>query len=132
MLGAVLRRALGNSPLARPLAGWSVVTQWPEIVGARVASRSRAVEWRDGQLLVEVFGAVWMAELTLQKRDFSSFGGFVNLKLGYRYFYVIPAVSLFYQNYGDYALLNGQSTSLSGFTVVPSLGFQLRIPNFTK
>ena len=77
-------------------------------------------------------GSVKVPELPLQSRNFSSFGGFVNLKLGYRYFYVIPAVSLFYQNYGNYALLNGQSTSLSGFTVVPSLGFQLRIPNFTK
>ncbi|WP_210519828.1 hypothetical protein [Hymenobacter terricola] len=77
-------------------------------------------------------GAVQVPELPLQSRNFSSFGGFLNLKLGYRYFYVIPAVSLFYQNYGDYALLNGQSTSLSGITVVPSLGFQLRIPNLTK
>ena len=41
-------------------------------------------------------------------------------------------MSVFYQNYGDYALLNGASTSLSGVTFVPSLGFQLRIPNFTK
>jgi hypothetical protein len=67
-----------------------------------------------------------------QSRDFSSFGGFVNLKLGYRYFYVIPAVSLFYQNYGEFALLNGASTSFSGVTVVPSLGFQLRLPNLIK
>ena len=70
--------------------------------------------------------------LPTQSRNFSSFGGFLNLKLGYRYFYVIPAVSVFYQNYGDYALLNGASTSLSGVTFVPSLGFQLRIPNFSK
>jgi len=70
--------------------------------------------------------------LPTQSRDFSSFGGFLNLKLGYRYFYVIPAVSVFYQNYGDYALLNGASTSLNGVTFVPSLGFQLRIPNFSK
>ena len=77
-------------------------------------------------------GSVKVPELPLQSRNFSSFGGFVNLKLGYRYFYVIPAVSVFYQNYGDYALLNGASTSLSGVTFVPSLGFQLRIPNFTK
>lgn len=67
-------------------------------------------------------------ELPLQSRNFSSFGGFLNLKLGYRYFYVIPAISVFYQNYGEYALLNGASTSLSGVTFVPSLGFQLRIP----
>ena len=77
-------------------------------------------------------GPVRVPELTLQKRNFSSFGGFVNLKLGYRYFYVIPAVSLFYQNYGDYALLHEQSTSLSGVTVVPSLGFQLRLPNLFR
>jgi len=77
-------------------------------------------------------GSVKVPELPLQSRNFSSFGGFVNLKLGYRYFYIIPAVSVFYQNYGDYALLNGASTSLSGVTVVPSLGFQLRIPNLTK
>ncbi|MBF9222187.1 hypothetical protein [Hymenobacter ruricola] len=77
-------------------------------------------------------GSAQVPELPLQKRDFSSFGGFANLKLGYRYFYVIPAVSLFYQNYGDYALLNGKSTSLSGLTVVPSLGVQLRLPNLFK
>ena len=77
-------------------------------------------------------GAVQVPELPLQSRNFSSFGGFVNLKLGYRYFYVIPAVSVFYQNYGDYALLNGTSTSLSGVTFVPSIGFQLRIPNLMK
>ncbi len=73
-------------------------------------------------------GAVKVPELPVQNRNFSSFGGFLNLKLGYRYFYVIPALSIFYQNYGDYALLNGASTSLSGVTFVPSLGFQLRIP----
>ena len=66
--------------------------------------------------------------LPTTSRNFSSFGGFVNLKLGYRYFYLVPAVSVFYQNYGDYALLNGASTSLSGLTVVPSLGLQFRIP----
>ena len=70
--------------------------------------------------------------VSTQSRNFSSFGGFVNLKLGYRYLYVIPAVSVFYQNYGDYALLNGASTSLSGVTFVRSIGLQLRIPNLMK
>ena len=63
-----------------------------------------------------------------QRRNFSSFGGFFNLKLGYKYAYVIPALSIFYQNYGEYTLLNGASTSLSGMTFVPSLGLQVRIP----
>ena len=77
-------------------------------------------------------GSVKVPELPLQRRNFSSFGGFLNLKIGYRYFYVIPAVSVFYQNYGDFALLNNQSTSLSGVTFVPSIGVQLRIPKFTN
>ena len=77
-------------------------------------------------------GSVKVPELPLQSRNFSSFGGFLNLKFGYRYFYVIPAVSVFYQNYGDFALLNNQSTSLSGVTFVPSIGLQLRIPRFTN
>ncbi len=66
--------------------------------------------------------------LPAQSRNFSSFGGFVNLKIGFRYAYLVPALSIFYQNYGDYALLNGASTSLSGVTFVPSLGLQVRIP----
>ena len=77
-------------------------------------------------------GAVKVPELPTQRRNFSSFGGFLNLKIGYRYFYVVPAVSVFYQNYGDFALLNNQSTSLSGVTVVPSIGLQLRIPRLSK
>ena len=77
-------------------------------------------------------GSVKVPELPLQHRNFSSFGGFLNLKIGYRYFYVVPAVSVFYQNYGDFALLNNQSTSLSGVTFVPSIGLQLRIPKFTN
>ena len=77
-------------------------------------------------------GSVRVPALPTQRRGFSSFGGFVNLKLGFRYAYIIPAVSLFYQNYGEYALLNGNSTSLSGVTVVPSLGLQLRLPNLFK
>ena len=77
-------------------------------------------------------GSVKVPELPTQSRNFSSFGTFLNVKLGYRYFYVIPAVSLFYQNYGTYALLNGETTSLKGVTVVPSLGFQVRIPNLKK
>jgi len=71
---------------------------------------------------------VKLPELPNQSRNFSSYGGFVNLKLGYRYFYFIPAISVFYQNYGTYALLNNESTSLSGLTFVPSIGFQVRLP----
>ncbi|MGI4739506.1 MAG: hypothetical protein ACRYG7_30440 [Janthinobacterium lividum] len=67
--------------------------------------------------------------LDRQSRNFSSYGAFLNVKLGYKYVYVVPAVSLYYQNYGNYTLLDGSTTSLSGVTVIPSLGLQFRIPN---
>lgn len=63
-----------------------------------------------------------------QKQNFGSFGGFINAKIGYRYVYVIPAVSVFYQNYGTYQLLNNRTTSLKGMTIVPSIGLQFRVP----
>lgn len=64
-----------------------------------------------------------------QKQNFGSFGGFINAKIGYRYAYVIPAVSVFYQNYGTYQLLNNRTTSLKGVTIVPSIGLQFRVPS---
>lgn len=63
-----------------------------------------------------------------QKTNFSSFGAFANVKIGYRYAYVIPSLGLYYQNYGTYQLLNNQTAKLSGLTIVPSLGLQFRIP----
>ncbi|MDQ2771753.1 MAG: hypothetical protein M3Y54_14785 [Bacteroidota bacterium] len=77
-------------------------------------------------------GSAQVPALPDQSRNFSSFGGFVNLKIGYRYAYFVPAVSVFYQNYGEFALLNNNSVSLKGVTVIPSIGLQLRIPNFSN
>jgi hypothetical protein len=64
-----------------------------------------------------------------QRQNFGSFGGFINAKIGFRYAYVIPAVSLFYQNYGTYQLLNNRTATLKGVTVVPSIGLQFRVPS---
>ncbi|GGG53271.1 hypothetical protein [Hymenobacter glacieicola] len=68
-------------------------------------------------------------ELPTARRNFSSFGAFFNAKLGYRYAYVIPALSVYYQNYGEFQLLNNRTTKLSGFTFIPSLGLQFRVPS---
>ena len=75
-------------------------------------------------------GTSVLPPLERQSRNFSSYGLFLNLKLGYKYVYVVPAVSVYYQNYGDYTLVDGSTTSLSGVTFIPSLGFQVRIPSF--
>jgi hypothetical protein len=73
-----------------------------------------------------------LPSLPEQKHDFSSYGLFANVKIGYRYAYIIPAFAMYYQNYGTYQLLNNQSAKLKGMTFIPSIGLQFRIPKFTK
>ena len=77
-------------------------------------------------------GTARLPDLPRQSRNFSSFGLFANLKLGYKYVYVVPALSFYYQHYGDYTLLDGSTTSLSGVTFIPSLGLQVRIPKLGR
>ena len=61
------------------------------------------------------------------KESFTSFGGFINVKAGYRYVYLVPALSFFYQNYGSYKLLNGSEFMFKGFTFVPSVSLQIQV-----
>lgn len=77
-------------------------------------------------------GTLTLPALPSSRRDFSSFGAFFNAKLGYKYAYFIPALSVYYQNYGEYQLLNNRTAKLSGLTFIPSLGLQFRIPGGRK
>jgi hypothetical protein len=57
----------------------------------------------------------------------SAYGGFANLRLGYRFVYAVAALSIYYQDYGTFPLFGGRSASLAGWTFLPSLGFEFRI-----
>lgn len=61
------------------------------------------------------------------KKGYSSLGAFVNIKFGYKYLYLIPSLSIFYQDYGSYKLINGTSFRLRGTTFVPAISLQARI-----
>ncbi|MDB5261784.1 MAG: hypothetical protein JWQ14_1065 [Adhaeribacter sp.] len=63
----------------------------------------------------------------VNKENYSSFGGFLNAKLGYKYAYVVPAVSIYYQNYGEYNFFGLQTKIYKGVTIVPSLGLQFNL-----
>ena len=63
-----------------------------------------------------------------ERNSFGALGAFVNMKLGYRYAYVLPALAIYYQNFGTYKLLNNKETKLKGLTVLPTIGLQFRIP----
>lgn len=65
----------------------------------------------------------------VNRNNYSSYGIFVNAKLGYRGIYLLPALTMYYQNYGSYKLLNDQTYSFSGMTFIPSVGLQA---NFGK
>lgn len=66
------------------------------------------------------------------KMDYDSYGTFINLKIGRRYVFFNLSVSAYYQNYGKYPLLGGTTTSLEGFSIVPSYGIQFNIPTKRK
>jgi hypothetical protein len=66
------------------------------------------------------------------KKNFASIGTFVNVKVGYKFVYFLAAFSMYYQNYGNFTLLDGSSVNLSGFTYVPSIGLQIVIPPIKK
>lgn len=59
------------------------------------------------------------------KRNYGAMGIFFNLKLGYKYVYILPAFAMYYQNYGRYRLLDGSEVKFRGMTFVPSLGIQI-------
>ena len=62
-----------------------------------------------------------------EKKNYASYGGFINIKGGYKYAYVIGSLGIYHQNYGSYKLLKGYTADLKGITVVPSLGLQFNV-----
>ena len=68
-LSGLLPRVLKQLGLDQGLLGWWAVSEWPQVVGPRIARHTRAVAFRDGVLQVEVEGSAWMHELGFLKRD---------------------------------------------------------------
>lgn len=60
----------------------------------------------------------------METNSFPSFGVFLNGKIGYKFVYLLPAITVFYQNYGTYQFLENSQQSFSGFTLIPSIGIQ--------
>ena len=53
-----------------------------------------------------------------------SFGGFFNIRGGYKHVFVVASFAFYQQNYGTYAMLEGDEVSFSGWTFVPTLGLE--------
>jgi hypothetical protein len=63
----------------------------------------------------------------MHKENYSSIGAVLNAKIGYKYAYFLPALNIYYQNYGTYNLFEIQQESYRGVTIIPSLGLQLNL-----
>lgn len=70
-VSGVVARLLRGLGLENAMLGWRAVEEWPETVGPRIARRARAIEFRDGILVVEVEGSAWMQEVGYLKRELS-------------------------------------------------------------
>jgi predicted nucleic acid-binding Zn ribbon protein len=68
--GAIVSRLLRDLGLERGIVGWRAVDAWAEIVGPRIARRTRAVGFHSGILQIEVEGSAWAYELEFLKRRF--------------------------------------------------------------
>lgn len=65
-----------------------------------------------------------LIEAVNEKKNYHSLGMFVNVKAGYEFIYLVTSLSVFYQNYGSYNVLNNTSLRFSGFTFIPTIGIQ--------
>lgn len=77
-----------------------------------------------GELYKKAGGEVDRVNPLMEKNNFGSYGMFVNAKFGFKYVYILPALTIYYQDYGSYKLLNNAAYSYSGLTFIPSIGIQ--------
>ena len=69
-VGTVLDHVLPNLRLEERFAAAQATDLWREVAGPEVARRTRPVGVRDGELLIEVNGSVWMGHLTLLRHGY--------------------------------------------------------------
>jgi predicted nucleic acid-binding Zn ribbon protein len=67
-VGSVLDRLLPGLHIEERVVAAAATDLWSEVVGPEVARRTHAVGVRDGELLVEVQGAVWMGHLAILRQ----------------------------------------------------------------
>jgi len=65
VVGSVIDRILSGLHIEERAATAAATDLWSEVVGPEVARRTHAVGVREGELLVEVQGAVWMGHLAV-------------------------------------------------------------------
>lgn len=65
-----------------------------------------------------------LSQVPTDAESFLAYGGFINIKVGYEYIYLVGSLNLYQQAYGTYSLPEGKTTTFEGWTLVPSFGVQ--------
>lgn len=65
---SIVPRLLRDLGLEQGLLGYRAVEEWPEVVGEKIARRTRARSFESGVLRVEVEGSAWRYELGFLER----------------------------------------------------------------
>ncbi|MGL1933658.1 MAG: hypothetical protein OCD01_01490 [Fibrobacterales bacterium] len=60
-----------------------------------------------------------------QESGFVSYGPFVNVKAGYKHVFLVLSLSIYNQDYGEFAVLNNDTVEMDGVTIIPSFGLQV-------
>lgn len=68
-VGSVLEGVLRRLRLDTRFAAADATERWEGAVGTEIACRTRCEGVRDGELLVSVRGAVWMADLAVRRHE---------------------------------------------------------------
>lgn len=63
----------------------------------------------------------------MARENFSSYGGFINAKIGFKYVYLVPSLSIYYQDFGTYDFFGEQQESYKGMSFIPSIGLQANL-----
>jgi hypothetical protein len=61
------------------------------------------------------------------KVNYSSYGTFINVRVGKKYVFFNCGIALYYQNYGKYKLISGNQKYIRGVSIVPSYGILVNI-----
>lgn len=68
-VGDILGKWLKGRKWDSKLRQYSLFSRWPEIVGTKIASKSRPALWREETLVVEVQNSVWLTELRMMEPE---------------------------------------------------------------
>lgn len=68
-VGNIIDRVMSNLGLSRRYREQKALLVWDDLVGERIAGKTRPLYAREGTLVVEVENSTWMNELQFLKRE---------------------------------------------------------------